>query len=348
MEDYKERKYLSSIEAAMYLNTTVSTIHHLAKSGEINSVISGSGQKRFNLKDLKKYLTSLPKKAKPIQKKSSIYTELEVGNTVQKIYRKSSIKMSDLEDESVHLMLTSPPYFNAKMYSKRPIKEDLGNIHDLDEWFETITEVWREVFRVLQPGRKAFINIMNLPVRGNGTFRTLNLVGRTVDVMEQIGFIFKRDIIWQKTNGVRAHFGTYPYPGGILINNMHEFILEFNKPERKNFNKYAHLSRAQKESSRMDKNFWLSIKNSDVWVMKPENSGGNRSHVAPFPFELPFRIIKAFSFIGETILDPFLGSGTALKAAADLGRNGVGYELSKEIADDAITNLKKQQIKLFA
>ena len=82
--------------------------------------------------------------------------------------------------------------------------------------------------------------------------------------------------------------------------------------------------------------------------MKPENSGGNRSHVAPFPFELPFRIIKAFSFIGETILDPFLGSGTALKAAADLGRNGVGYELSKEIADDAITNLKKQQIKLFA
>ncbi|KKQ96212.1 MAG: modification methylase protein [Candidatus Levybacteria bacterium GW2011_GWA1_39_11] len=164
MEDYKERKYLSSIEAAMYLNTTVSTIHHLAKSGEINSVISGSGQKRFNLKDLKKYLTSLPKKAKPIQKKSSIYTELEVGNTVQKIYRKSSIKMSDLEDESVHLMLTSPPYFNAKMYSKRPIKEDLGNIHDLDEWFETITEVWREVFRVLQPGRKAFINIMNLLV----------------------------------------------------------------------------------------------------------------------------------------------------------------------------------------
>ncbi len=124
------------------------------------------------------------------------------------------------------------------MYSREPIDNDLGNIHDISEWFEKISEVWKEVYRVLQPGRKAFINIMNLPIRlENGSFRTLNLVGRTIDVCEKIGFIFKRDVVWHKTNAARAHFGTYPYPCGILINNMHEFILEFDKPGKKGFNK---------------------------------------------------------------------------------------------------------------
>ena len=178
--------------------------------------------------------------------------------------------MKELKDNSIHLMITSPPYFNAKMYTKTPVRGDLGNIHDLDQWFEQIGRVWKEVFRVLQPGRKAFINIMNLPVRNEKGFKTLNLTGKTIDLMERIGFIFKRDIVWHKTNGVKAHFGTYPYPGGILINNMHEFILEFNKPEKRGSNKYAHLTKQQKEDSKLDKEFWLSVKNTDVWKMKPE------------------------------------------------------------------------------
>ena len=198
------------------------------------------------------------------------------------------------------------------------------------------------------PGRKAFINIMNLPVRTKNGFRTLNLAGRTIDSMEQIGFVFKRDIIWHKTNGVRAHFGTYPYPGGILINNMHEFILEFNKPEKKGVNKYGHLTKEQKESSKLDKTFWLSIKNTDVWKMKPQNSGDNRSHVAPFPYELPYRIIKAFTYVSETVLDPFSGSGTTAKSCADLKRNSVGYEIAPEIARGAIEDLKNYQNELFA
>ncbi len=81
--------------------------------------------------------------------------------------------------------------------------------------------------------------------------------------------------------------------------------------------------------------------------MKPQNSGDNRSHVAPFPYELPYRIIKAFSFVGEVVLDPFLGSGTTLKAAADLKRNGVGYEIVPEIAEVAIKSLNNYQAKLF-
>lgn len=347
LTDYKDRTYLSSIEAAKYLNITVEYLHKLEKNNLINSKISTSGQKRFNLSELKKIEIKQNKKFDSKKNEIQIDNLIEVNNTSQRIIFKSSTDMSELNDDSIHLMITSPPYFNAKMYSKEAIEEDLGNIHDIDKWFEIITKVWREVFRVLQPGRKAFINIMNLPIRTKKSFKSLNLVGRTIDVCENIGFIFKRDIVWHKTNGVRAHFGTYPYPGGILINNMHEFILEFEKPNLNGFKKYAHLTKEQKELSKIDKNFWLSIKNSDVWLMKPQGSGDRRNHIAPFPIELPYRLIKAYSYISENILDPFAGSGTTLLAAADLQRNGIGYEISQEITIETITSLKNIQQKLF-
>jgi DNA modification methylase len=346
--DYKNRTYLSAIEAAKYLNISVDTLHNLANRQVIKTQIATSGQMRFDLKELKKYEETL--KSKPRKRKIDIeeINIVEINGTVQKVVIKNSMKMDDLSDDSVHLMITSPPYFNTKMYSREPIKNDLANIHDVDEWFNKIGEVWKEVYRVLQPGRKAFINIMNLPIRReNGGFRTLNLTGKTIDVCEKIGFVFKRDIVWHKTNAVRAHFGTYPYPGGILINNMHEFILEFDKPEKKGFKKYNHLTKEQKEQSKLDKEFWVSIKKSDVWVMKPQGSGDRRNHIAPFPYELPYRLIKAFSYIGETILDPFAGSGTTLLAAADMKRNGIGYEINPEIAFESVKSLKNYQAKLW-
>ena len=348
MNDYKERKYLSSIEVAKYLGITVQTLHGLVKQRKIKSIVAASGQKRFNIRDLKDFEKKKLKTKQNKQKKVKKEMVLDINDTSHKIYVRNAMNMKELEDNSVHLMVTSPPYFNAKMYTKKPVKEDLGNVHDLDEWFEKIGMVWKEVFRVLQPGRKAFINIMNLPVRNGKGFKTLNLTGKTIEVMEQIGFIFKRDIVWHKTNGVKAHFGTYPYPGGILINNMHEFILEFNKPDKKGFSKYGHLTKRQKEISKLDKDFWLSIKNTDVWKMKPENSGDSRSHVAPFPYELPYKIIKAFSYVSETVLDPFLGSGTTSKAAADLKRSSVGYEIMPEISESAVNNLRNYQNRLFA
>jgi DNA modification methylase len=268
---------------------------------------------------------------------------IKMNGTIQIVYIDNAQNMKDILNDSVHLMVTSPPYFDAKMYSNKPIKDDLGNIHDLEEWFEEISKVWAEVYRVLEPGRKAFINIMNLPVRRKGGFRSLNLAGRTIDICESIGFTFKRDIVWHKTNAVKAHFGTYPYPGGILINNMHEFILEFEKPAKAGFKKYAHLTQEQREQSKLDKDFWLSIKKSDVWIMKPQGSGDNRKHVAPFPYQLPYRLIKAYSFVGEAVLDPFLGSGIALKAAIDLKRNGIGYEINPDIAQEAIAALRTWQ-----
>lgn len=245
-----------------------------------------------------------------------------------KIVVGDSRAMREVPDNSVHLIVTSPPYFNAKTYSSDFSGRDLGNISDYTLWKSEIQKVWKECLRVLQPGRKMFINIMNLPLKSSaaGSFRTLNIVGHTIDLCEELGFIFKREIIWHKTNGVRGHFGTYPYPGGIVLNNMHEQILEFQKSGGDAL-KYAHLTPEQKEASKISKEFWLSLKNSDVWLMKPYKSG-TREHLAPFPLELPLRLIKAYSFISETVLDPFGGMGTTAQAAIQEKRNSILYEIN--------------------
>jgi len=349
MDDYKERKYLSAIEVAKYLGITVKQVHNLLKAGKLRGFRAASGQYRFDLKDVKAIENQISN-FKQINSKENIIDDkniISVNGTTQIVYVKDARNMEEIPDNSIHLMITSPPYFNAKLYSRVPIEGDLGNIHDFDEWLNEIKKVWKEVFRVLQPGRKAFINIMNLPVRTEYGFKSLNIVGKTIDICESIGFIFRREIIWHKTNSVKAHFGTYPYPGNILINYAHEFILEFEKPAPPNYKKYAHLTKEQKEASKLDKEFWIEIKKSDVWLMKPEKSGDKRNHPAPFPYELPYRLIKAYSYVGETVLDPFLGSGTTLVAARDLKRNGIGYEINPELAKDAIKRIKNYQKKLL-
>lgn len=274
-------------------------------------------------------------------------------NLSTKIIIGDSRKMREIPNNSVHLIVTSPPYFNAKTYSDDFSGKDLGNINDYKKWKNEIKKVWSECLRVLQPGRRLFINIMNLPLKANGkdVFKTLNIVGHTVDMCEDLGFIFKREIIWHKTNGVRAHFGTYPYPGGILINNMHEQILEFEKPNGDSSKKYNHLTKEIKEASKISKDFWLSLKNTDVWLMKPYKSG-TREHLAPFPVELPRRLIKAYSYITEIVLDPFGGMGTTARAAIQEERNSIIYEINKSflplikssINDDLFNKVKKEII----
>ena len=338
MNDYQERSYLSVVEVATHTGLSVPEIHRLIKTGALPASKSASGQYRFDLQDIADWQRGRPASnaPQPVPKQS----EMLVNGTTQRAIVGDARNMTAIADGSIHLAITSPPYFNAKMYSVAN-EDDLGNVHDLDEWLAEIGRVWREVYRALQPGRKFFLNIMNLPIRENKTFRSLNLVGKNIDLCESVGFAFKRDIVWHKTNGVRAHFGTYPYPGGILINNMHESILEFEKPARRPAQKYAHLTQKQKESSKLDKDFWLSVKNSDVWLMKPEKSGRNRDHAAPFPEELPARLIRAYSFVGETVLDPFVGSGTTLIAAARHGRNGIGYEINPDFCAIAEKRLKE-------
>ncbi len=338
-DGYKDRSYLSVGEVAAYTGLSVDDIHSRVRMNQLPAYKSTSGQYRFRLQDIAAF------RKDEISSRITVGddTSIERNQTAQRVILGDSRRMTLIPDSSVHLAITSPPYFDAKMYSESN-DGDLGNVHNLEEWVDEITEVWREVFRVLQPGRKFFLNIMNLPVRENSTFRSLNLVGNSIDMCEQVGFIFKRDIVWHKTNGVRAHFGTYPYPGGILLNNMHESILEFEKPAPKGAKKYAHVGKVKRESSKLDKEFWLSLKNTDVWLIAPEKSGGRRTHTAPFPLEIPSRLIRAYSFIGETVLDPFLGSGTTLVAAVWNQRNGVGYEINSDFCDMSVKRLREMLI----
>lgn len=328
--DYQKREYLSASEVATYTGLPVRRIHALARSGEMEAFRSAGGQYRFRLRDIRAFrcVKSSKRTPKATQTKPQA-TKININKTIQRVIAGDARNLHMLKNDSVHLAVTSPPYFNAKMYGAS-VGDDLGDIHNLDSWLCEIGKAWAEVFRVLQPGRKFFLNIMNLPVRENKSFRTIDLAGKNIVLCESAGFIFRRYIVWHKTNGVRAHFGTYPHPGGILINNMHEFILEFAKPEKTPGKKYAHVNAEQREQSRLDREFWLSIKNSDVWLMKPEKSGSRREHSAPFPLELPQRLIRAFSYVGETVLDPFAGSGTTLAAAAIWKRNGIGVEINPD------------------
>ena len=151
-KDYKNRTYLSAIEAAKYLGISVEMLHNLANKQVIKAQISSSGQMRFDLRELKKYEANLKPKIQTNKKDIDKINIIEVNGTTQKVLVKNSMRMDDLPDNSVHLMITSPPYFDAKMYSKEPIEGDIGNIHDIDEWFEKIGDVWKEVYRVLHPG----------------------------------------------------------------------------------------------------------------------------------------------------------------------------------------------------
>ncbi|MBL7033494.1 MAG: helix-turn-helix domain-containing protein [Candidatus Delongbacteria bacterium] len=330
MQDYSERRYLSAAEVAHYLDISVREVHRLITGGELPATSSSSGQWRIDLQDLQELKVEAG--PAPPEVATRRLRELNILGTCQRIITGDARSLTELGADEVNLVITSPPYFNAKLYASASSADDLGNMHDLEGWLEQIDQVWCEVMRVLQPGRKFFLNIMNLPVREKGSYHSLNLAGKMIDLCQRIGFVFKRDIVWHKTNGVKAHFGTYPLPGGILLNHMHEFILEFQKPAPTSYRKYKHVSQQERENSRLERDFWLSLKNSDVWLMNPERSGDGRKHVAPFPLELPHRLVKAYSFQGEAVLDPFAGSGTTLVAAAALGRNGVGFEVHDDYA----------------
>ena len=125
MNDYKERNYLSSIEVAKYLGITVQTLHGLVRQKKIKSVVAASGQKRFNIRDLKDFEKKKLKTKQKKQKRTTKETILDLNDTSHKIYIKNAMNMKELKDNSVHLMVTSPPYFNAKMYTKKAYQRGL-------------------------------------------------------------------------------------------------------------------------------------------------------------------------------------------------------------------------------
>jgi len=242
-----------------------------------------------------------------------------------RIYIGDSRRMREVEDESVDLVVTSPPYWHIKDYGQ---PGQIGYGQSLHEYLRGLYAVWSECARVLRDGARLCINIGDQFARSAiyGRYKVIPIHAEFIAQCERIGLDFMGSIIWQKkttmnTTGGAAVMGSYPYPPNGIVELDYEFILLFKKPGRGKT-----VSKEIKEASQLTKEEWRE------YFLGHWAFGGTRQtgHEAMFPAELPRRLIRMFTFVEDVVLDPFLGSGTTLKAALDLGRSGIGYEINPE------------------
>lgn len=245
--------------------------------------------------------------------------------TQAKIIIGDSRRMVEIESGSIQLVVTSPPYWSIKDYG---LKNQIGYGQTLHEYLKDLYRVWRESYRVLEPGRRLVINIGDQFARAiiYGGYKIIPLHSEIIAQCEDIGFDYMGSIIWQKkttmnTTGGANVMGSYPYPPNGMIEIDYEHILIFKKPGES-----KKKLREIKEQSRIKREEWKEYFYGH-WYF-----GGARQidHQAMFPEELPKRLIKMFTFVGETVLDPFLGSGTTVKVALELSRSAIGYEINRE------------------
>jgi len=245
-----------------------------------------------------------------------------------KIIIGDSRQMIEIEDESIDLIVTSPPYWHIKDYG---ITGQIGYGQSLHEYLRDLYRVWSECFRVLKPGRRLCINIGDQFARSivYGCYKIIPLHAEVIAQCEEIGFDYMGAIIWQKkttmnTTGGANVMGSYPYPPNGMIEIDYEFILIFKKPGNQ-----------EKKSQEIKEKSKLSLEEWKLYFSGHWNFGGAKQikHEAMFPEELPKRLIKMFSFVGETVLDPFLGSGTTVKVALELQRNAIGYEINEDFLE---------------
>jgi DNA modification methylase len=239
---------------------------------------------------------------------------------LDKIFCKSSETMEELPDNSVHLMVTSPPYNVGKEYD-----ENLT----LQDYRQFLTRVWKEVYRTLAPGGRACINIANL-----GRKPYIPLHAYIIEDMLEVGFLMRGEIIWNKasSSSPSTAWGTWLSAANPILRDIHEYILVFSKGS---FNRKVLAGK----TSTITKEDFLELTKS-VWTF-PAESARKVGHPAPFPVELPYRLIQLYTFQEEVILDPFIGSGQAAIAAVRAHRHFVGYDISEEYVKLAENRIKE-------
>ena len=245
--------------------------------------------------------------------------------TKHKIIFGDSRKMSLIQDKSVQLVITSPPYWQLKDYGNN---SQIGFNDSYEEYINNLNLVWQECGRVLSDGCRLCINIGDQFARSvyYGRYKVIPIRTEIIRFCEHIGMDYMGAVIWQKattmnTSGGGAVMGSFPYPRNGILKIDYEFILIFKK-----HGNAPKPSPEQKKKSEISKEEWGHYFSSH-WYFNGTKQNG---HIAMFPEELPKRLIKMFSFAGETVLDPFAGSGTTALAARHLGRNSIGYEINTD------------------
>jgi modification methylase len=245
--------------------------------------------------------------------------------TIHKIIHGDSRQMNMLADKSVHLVITSPPYWQLKDYGS---SDQIGYHESYERYINNLNLVWQECYRVLYPGCRLCINIGDQFARSvyYGRYKVIPIRTEIIKFCEILGCDYMGAIIWQKvtttnTTGGATIMGSFPYPRNGILKIDYEFILIFKKPGHP-----PKPTQEQKAASMLSKDEWNTYF-SGHW-----NFAGvkQNAHVAMFPEELPARLIKMFAFVGDTVLDPFLGSGTTSLAARNLDRHSIGYEINDQ------------------
>lgn len=254
-----------------------------------------------------------------------------------------------IPDQSIHLVVTSPPYFNLKKYNDHP--GQLGNLDDYEVFHDQLDEIWRHCYRALVPGGRLVVNVGDMCVarRENGGRHHVFPLHADISVRaRRIGFDYLTPILWNKianakfeAEGNGGGFLGKPYePNGIIKNDV-EYILMLRK-----HGKYRSPTEDQRASSRLSKpeqSAWFRPIWSDL------TGASTREHPAPFPVELAYRLVRMFSFTGDTVLDPFVGTGSTMLAALKGNRNSIGNELDPAYFAQAEKRLKQeiQQASIF-
>src|SRR4030065_587991 len=236
-----------------------------------------------------------------------------------------SRNMEELKDESVHLIITSPPYWQLMDYGTG---KQIGFNDTYEEYINNLNLVWSECHRVLHKGCRLCVNIGDQFARSvyYGRYKVIPIRTEIIKFCENVGFDYMGAIIWQKvttsnTTGGGVQMGSYPYPRNGILKIDYEFILTFKK-----------LGDAPKPSKEIKEQSVMTAEEWNTFFASHWNFSGVKqdNHIAMFPEELPKRLIKMFSFVGDTVLDPFAGSGTTNLAAKNLDRNSVGFEINPE------------------
>lgn len=259
--------------------------------------------------------------------------------TEHKIIFGDSRSLNEIKDKSVQLIITSPPYWQLKDYG---IKDQIGFNDSYEEYINNLNLVWQECYRVLTDGCRMCINIGDQFARSvyYGRYKVIPIRTEIIRFCESLGMDYMGAIIWQKmttmnTSGGGAVMGSFPYPRNGILKIDYEFILLFKK-----LGNAPKPTKEQKERSVITKEEWRQYFSSH-WNF---NGVKQYEHIAMFPEELPRRLIKMFSFVEETVFDPFIGSGTTSLAAKSLGRNSIGYEINKSFAPIIKRKLCEEQL----